>query len=287
MNTARLPTIQMFWHGSPLQRMERLSMVSFLRNGHCVDLYVYDEPEGVPAGVRLRDAAEILPRTAVFRHKRTQSLGPFSDWFRYRLLFERGGIWADADMVCLRPLIYTSPTIFAWQDENGVNGAILGLPTRDPLAQWLAECCEDHNRVLPYDDLGMRFRKFRRRLKGGGRERVRFSELGPRGLTCAARHLGYIDHALPSWHFYPVSFRQYRVLFESPPEDSRLAFGNSRAVHFWNRTIEQDGAVSKDARFAADSPFEQLWSRYMDVDTQQRDGGDACDGPVEGPSLRR
>ena len=51
-----LPVIHMFWHGAPLSRVERLCLASFVANGHPVHLYVYDEPAGVPAGVRLRDA---------------------------------------------------------------------------------------------------------------------------------------------------------------------------------------------------------------------------------------
>ena len=99
-----LPTIQMFWYGAPLSRLERLSVASFLANGHAVDLYAYDDIGAVPHGARMLDAARILPRDALFRHRRTGSVGLFSDWFRYRLLFERGGIWADCDMVCLQPL---------------------------------------------------------------------------------------------------------------------------------------------------------------------------------------
>src|SRR5262245_48660929 len=82
---ARSAVIQMFWHGAPLSRMERLSIASFLHHGHSVDLYVYDEPANVPHGAQLRDAGQILPRSAVFRHKRSRSLAVFADWFRYRL----------------------------------------------------------------------------------------------------------------------------------------------------------------------------------------------------------
>ena len=133
-----LPVIQMFWHGLPLSRIERLSMISFLRNGHAVHLYVYDEPAGVPPGVVLKDAGEILPRSSLFFHRRNRSVAHFSDWFRYRLLFERGGLWSDADMICLKPFDYESPIVFAWQDEQHLNNAVLGLPARDPLAAWLA-----------------------------------------------------------------------------------------------------------------------------------------------------
>ncbi len=78
-------------------------------------------------------AEEILPRAVLFTHRRTGSLGSFSDWFRYRLLKERGGIWADTDVVCLAPLVYPQQEIFGWQDARVLNNAVLGLPAGHPL----------------------------------------------------------------------------------------------------------------------------------------------------------
>ena len=252
----------MFWHGAPLSRVERLSLTSFLRNGHPVHLYVYEEPAGVPGGVRLLSAAEILPRNALFRHRRTQSFALFADWFRYRLLFERGGVWADADMICLQPLEYASDELFAWQDDKYINNALLGLPTGHPLAGWLADSCEHPNRFLPYDELRVRLRKAGRWLRGNLREHMRWGESGPEGLTRAARHLGYLGHALPSWHFYPVSFAACRALFTSPVQGA-VDFGDSRAVHLWNQVLNMGEGFDKNARFPADSPFEQLCARYL------------------------
>ena len=259
-----LPVIQMFWHGLPLSRIERLSMISFLRNGHAVHLYVYDEPDGVPAGVQLKDAAEILPRSSLFFHRRNQSVAHFSDWFRYQLLFARGGLWSDTDMVCLEPFDYANPIVFAWQDAEHLNNAVLGLPAGDPLAEWLARSCERPNTMLPYDDLNRRLAKIKRRLKGQGREAVRWGDTGPYGLTSAARHLGYLEHALPKWHFYPVAYEESRRLFESAPAGGSSTFNGSRAVHLWNQLI--DGA-DKNSRFPPDSPFERLWARYVDAST--------------------
>src|SRR5580704_13864394 len=159
--------VQMFWHGAALSRIERLCMASFLAHGHPLDLYVYDAPAALPAGVRLMPPEEILPRTLLFRHRRTGSLGSFSDWFRYRLLNERGGIWADTDVVCLAPLAYPQPEIFGWQDERTINNAVLALPQGHPLAVWLEACCEDPNRLLPYDRWSRRLRKLRRRFLQG------------------------------------------------------------------------------------------------------------------------
>jgi hypothetical protein len=254
----------MFWHGAPLSRIERLCMASFLAHGHPVDLYVYERPVAPPAGVRLRPAEEILPRALLFTHRRTGSVGSFSDWFRYRLLKERGGIWADADVVCLAPLSYPQDEIFGWQDAHAINNAVLGLPAGHELAVWLAECCEDPNHLLPYDDWAMRLRKLRRRYLGGNRrDRVRWGEYGPKGLTQAARHLGYIDRALPAAHFYPVACEHWRVMFTSSREMKPPWTAQSRAVHLWQQMMQATPGFDKNGRFPEDSPFEELCRRYL------------------------
>lgn len=255
----------MFWHGAPLSRIERLSLVSFIANGHPVHLYVYDEPTGVPHGVRLMAAEHILPRSQLFLHRRTRSPAVFADWFRYRLLLERGGIWADADMVCLRPFDYAQSEVFAWQDDKYVNNAVLGLSAGHPLAEWLAASCERPNSVLPYDALPVRLRKWKRRLLGNRRGHVRWGESGPEALTQAARHLGYLDAALPSWHFYPVPFDRADALFTDAATHGAIEFGESRAVHLWNQVLRGRAGFDKNSRYPADSAYERLWTRYAGV----------------------
>ena len=259
---ARAHTVLMFWHGPALSRMEQLAIASFRHHGHPVDLYVYDEPRGVPHGACIRDAGEILPREALFTHRRTGSVAVFADWFRYRLLAERGGIWSDMDVACLRPIDYPQAEIFGWEDERCVNNAILGLPAGHALARWLAGCCESPNRILPYDNWRLRLRKLRRRhLQGDRRERVRWGELGPKGLTAAALHLGYLDRALPRTHFYPVRSEDWRVLFE-PTRGGMLPWRDeSRAVHLWNNMAARASHFDKNARFEG-SPFEILCAQY-------------------------
>src|SRR5262249_4936944 len=194
----------------------------------------------------------------------TQSIAPFADWFRYRLLFERGGIWADTDMVCLQPFDYEQPRVFGWQDAQFINNAVIGLPARDPLASWMASVCEHPNRWLPYDDLVVRMHKLRRRvLRGNRRGDIHWGESGPIGLTRAIHHFGHAAEALPAWHFYPVPHERFRALFESPAVNDPVRLEDSRAVHLWNNLIERDTLGSKDRRFPADSPFELLCSQYL------------------------
>lgn len=250
----------MFWHGAPLSRVERLSMASFVANGHRVELHVYDDPQNLPKGVELIDAAQVLPGSAMFRHRRTGSLGPFADWFRYRLLHARGGIWADTDVVCLRPLDYDDPLVFGWENSEFINTAVLGLPAGHPLAAWMADACEEPNRIHPYDPWARRLRKFvRRRLLGNRRDGIRWGEYGPKGFTHAVRHFDLLDRAKPIGHFYPVRCDQWQRLFEAAP----FAFNaDSRTVHLWHAMMHGQPGFDKNATFAADSAFEVLCRRY-------------------------
>lgn len=257
-----LPTVHFFWHGPPLSRVEQLALASFVRHGHPVELHAYDELGGVPAGVRITDASRTLPREAMFVHKRTGSLALFADWFRYRLLLERGGIWADADVVCLQPLRYADEVILGWSDADTLNNAVLGLPAGHELAAWMAACCERPNRVLPYDGPKARLRKWWRRvMQGDRRERVGWGEYGPKGLKQAAQYLGYAARALQPEHFYPVACHEWYRMFE--PAGSALPWSaESRAVHLWNNMFRERPGFDKRGRFPPDSPFETLWRRY-------------------------
>jgi hypothetical protein len=253
----------MFWHGAPLSRMERLSMVSFLRHGHPVDLYVYDEPASVPAGVRLMDAHQILSADLIFRHRRTGSLASFADWFRYQLLLERGGFWVDADVVCLQPFTFRDPVVFGWA-EDYVNNAVLGLPAGHDLAVWMTELCRKPNRVMPFDGLRMRLRKWKRRiLFGDRRDRVRWAELGPKGLTAVARYLGYLRKARPEYDLYPVRCGEWHLLFENSERARAISLEGSYCVHLWQNMAWQQPGFDKNARFPADSIFEQLCQRFL------------------------
>ena len=104
-----LPVIQQLWVGSELSYIEFLSIRSFLACGHQVHLYTYDENIAVPAGCVVRDAREIMPESDIFAHSHKTGRGNgsfagFADLFRWKLVYEKGGAWADADVICLRPI---------------------------------------------------------------------------------------------------------------------------------------------------------------------------------------
>jgi hypothetical protein len=105
------PIVQSLWVGNDLSRMEIKSIQSFLDMGHIFHLYIYEDIGNIPNGVIVKDASIILPKEDVFTMKGLHL--PFSDIFRYKLLYEKGNYWVDVDMICMRELDFEDPFVFA------------------------------------------------------------------------------------------------------------------------------------------------------------------------------
>ena len=101
--------VQSVWVGPSLSLLEKICIRSFLKNGHEFHLYTYGTVAGVPEGTIVKDANAIVPEKVVssFRY-----LANFSDFFRYTMLMN-GGWYVDMDSVCLRPLEFKAPYVFA------------------------------------------------------------------------------------------------------------------------------------------------------------------------------
>lgn len=158
-----LPPIQMLWIRGELSRLELLSLRSFLANGHPVHLYHYGPLTNVPAGVTLCDAREVLPETCVPTQPAAPmgkaSMTTFSNFFRYRLLFERGGWWADSDVVCTRPWRFDAAAITASTSEGSfgriANNCAMRFPAGHPVMAACAERCASLDpRDVPWGQTG-------------------------------------------------------------------------------------------------------------------------------------
>lgn len=63
---------------------------------------MYDDIDNIPSGVTISDANNILPESEVWYYKKGFNKGSpsgFSNHFRYKFLYERGGCWTDTDIV--------------------------------------------------------------------------------------------------------------------------------------------------------------------------------------------
>src|SRR5271166_1977550 len=106
-------SIQSLWVGTRLSTMERLSIASFLHHGHDYHLFSYGPVEGLPAGAIIEDARAILPQSMIFTYRDFDSYAGFANYFRYKLLYERGGWWVDTDTVCLQPFDFEEAYVIA------------------------------------------------------------------------------------------------------------------------------------------------------------------------------
>jgi glycosyltransferase involved in cell wall biosynthesis len=138
------------WIGERLSKLELLTIYSFLRQGHEFHLWLYDDLQtSLPKNVILENAEEILPRARIFRRREPDpetgvgrdSLGLFSDLFRYKLLLEKGGWWVDMDVTCLRPFDFRTDYVFR-PHRVGVVGNIIKCPPRSKLMKMTYEQVE-------------------------------------------------------------------------------------------------------------------------------------------------
>jgi hypothetical protein len=131
------------WVGNKLSSLELLTIHSFVECGHEFHLWTYNQLDNqLPENVIIKDANEIIPEAEIFRrnyndpvHKIGKgSVGsPFSDLFRYKLLYEYGGWWVDMDVTCLKPLNIDSDYFFRGHALLPSIGNVMKVPAKSEL----------------------------------------------------------------------------------------------------------------------------------------------------------
>jgi hypothetical protein len=232
---------QSFWHGPHLSPLEHLCICTFLDAGHEFCLYAYDEVGNVPRTCRVEDAATIVPRDELFLHREgihVGSIGAFSDLFRYRLLLERGGWWADTDVVCLGLDHPETEYVFAEQEPGVVNGAILKAPAGSP---FVAEACA--------------------RATAAGSDAA-FASVGPKLLTQLVVELGLGEHAWPSSSIYPIGWDEALHALDPARRGALVECSrDSYFFHLWSEMLTLHN-VLKTVRPPEGSYLAMLYDRY-------------------------
>ena len=255
--------IQSLWIGKELSIVEQLCIKSFLKNGHEFHLYTYDDVANIPEGTVVKDAGEIIPSEEVFMYS-TGTYAIFSDWFRWKLLFEKGGFWVDTDEICLKPFDFDTDLIFGREKRDSVAIGVLGFPPGHELCAFMRNICEYPNAILPYDSTRTKLKKLKRKLLGRGRRNVGWGEAGgPPGFTASLEYFNLMNSAKPFTYFYPIPHYNWDAAFdETFANDSKL-FSNTYAVHLWNDMMRYRKDFDKNGSFPANSLFEQLKTKYL------------------------
>ncbi len=228
------PPIQGLWLGDRLSKLEQLSIRSFLKHGHTYHLYTYERCAGAPEGAILRDANEILPRSLLCQDRPHGNEALLSDYFRFKLLLDRGGWWADLDVVCLRPFTFHADYVFA--SEMAAGGAhpascVIKAPAGAP---WLHDAWE--------------------RLRSLDPGKIQWGDAGPRLVALCVEARSLQEWVQPPNVFCPIDPPDW----ESVLRARAPALGDDTfAIHFWHELWRRAGR-DKDARYPRTCLYEQL-----------------------------
>lgn len=221
--------------------MEQLSIASFIKHGHSFHLYSYGELKNVPAGAAVMDGNQILPRSAIFRYRESGSYAGFANFFRYKLLLEKGGWWVDLDTVCLRPFDFSREYVFASELDQGmayVSAGVIRTPANSAFARHCWQVCKSKNTA-----------------------ELRWGETGPRLAKEAIETLGLQKYVSSPETFCPVPYREWMRVLD---RDINMEFGESTyAIHLWQEMWRRSNK-DKDARYGPECLYERLRAAYLD-----------------------
>jgi hypothetical protein len=218
--------MQGLWIGDRLSNMERMSINSFLKNGHPYDLYTYGPVEGVPEGVTVRDANAIIPWSEAFLNRGGYST--FSDFFRWKLIHDLGGWWVDTDAVCLRPFDFEADYVFfGGKGKPGSDDCVTSGLFKAPAGSLFTEYGWDSCEVTC-------------------KETMAWGACGPPLITEAVEACGLQDHILPGKLVFPIFYTRAVLDFTERHEYSKtysdLVFGDAYSVHLFNEMWRLAGA---------------------------------------------
>ncbi len=233
--------IQGLWVGDELSTLERLSIASFLAQGHEYHLYVYRAVANVPPGASLKDAGEVLPESMIFQYAKHASYAGFANYFRYKLLLDRGGWWADTDAVCIQPFDFPGEYVFGseltMEGEATPTSGFIKAPAGSPAMAFAWEQCLS---------------------KDPGR--LTWGETGARLVAEVIRRYSLHAFLQDFRTFTPVAHFEWERMLEAGWIAGFPA--STRAVHLWNEKWRRAGR-DKNATYPADCLYERLKAMYL------------------------
>ena len=235
--------IQTLWVGDRLSTMEQLSLASFVKNGHEVHLYTYSDVENVPEGVAIKDGNEILPESMIFMYKDHKSYSAFSNYFRYKMLYDKGGYWVDTDMVCLKKFDFNTPFVFSSEevlplDEGNthINAGVIKAPKGSPVTKHAYDTCMSKEK-----------------------DKLVWGEIGPRLVKSTVEKFNLHQFVKDYKTFCAIPGCRWALLIEPnrwEPDE------NAYAIHLWNEMWRRSGA-NKDEAYHQNSLYEKLKKKYL------------------------
>jgi hypothetical protein len=252
--------VQSLWIGQ-MTNMEIMCIKSFLKHQHEFHLYTYEPIENIPDGTIVLDANEIMPSSEVFQLK-DQYL-PFSDIWRYKLLYKKGGIWVDMDMVCVSNMIDIIDTPFIFSSERTIqkgaykleaeyvaNIGFLKAPIGSAFYKQLIEKCESIQ------------------VKGKNKDKIRYMRV----LRDMIKKWGYETYVWQPKYFCPVDWWYAKDLFYSNPSNFKEKYGvpwnqhqflDCITIHLWRNLATHKYRLDLNGSYPNESLYTLLSNLFL------------------------
>ncbi len=247
--------VQSLWVGPKLSDLEKYSIKSFQKQGHTFVLYTYGKVLGIPKNTIVKDGNEIISKEDLFDFK--SSFLPFSDLFRYAMLYKNGGYWVDLDMICLKKLDFKEPYIFSsertiqkgpYRHRTKTEISNIGILKSPKNSKFYKELFEECLQICE-----------KKKIK----KNVQLMEVMRKYLDKYDFH----KYVKPYYYFCPLDWWHTKDAFIPPccrskygvPEyDIDFIFENAYTVHMWRSLLYNRHKLNPNDKFCNESLWETL-----------------------------
>ena len=234
--------VNSLWIGKELSTINILSINSFLYNSFKYNLYVYEDIKNIPSDVNVLDGNEIVNESEIFVYKRGFNKGSpsaFSNLFRYELLFQKGGLWVDTDIVYLKNFNLDERFVFASEiDYEGNLKVATGLMySKDKKEQLFKELIDEVN-LRDKDDLN-------------------HGDIGPILFDWKVKEFDLMEYVKkPEIFSYPNWSDIYKIV------DGTSIHEESVCIHLWASRWQNDG-MDPYKEYDKNCIYEKLKEKYL------------------------
>ena len=226
------------WLGDNLTYLEKLCLTSMVNTGHEVYLYSYNDIKGVPSGVKIREASEIMARDEFISYRNgSYALG--SNIFRYKILHQQPCIWVDTDMFLLKAIQPSDGYVFGWEDDLYINTAVLSLPSESEILSDIRDLLSQDPFFAPWwteDQKELQDEACRQGAHLSLAD-LPWATTGPKLVTHYARKNNVSRYASPPQTFYPIHWQDFKLPFVAGDPVGHALTEESVGVHFWNHML--------------------------------------------------
>lgn len=228
--------VSSLWIGGNLPKLSILCIKSFLKNNYKYNLYTYENIENIPAGVQLKNAEEILPKSEIFTY-RNGSVSAFSNLFRFTMIKKTGIPWVDTDMYCRKNFDFskTDIVIVSEPDDEYQNqkptSNLIKLPKEHPALDKAISICQSYREKIYSGD-----------FKWG---------LGPLAIREIVKEFE-LEKFVKPWYFSNnCNNHHYQILYRN------------KMLKKYAKFVKQDKGIFTPDKAPEDNYFIHLWNEHF------------------------